>query len=119
MKPRRQMSIEEAFDTLQLKDRSILAKMANAKEYKDACSALEEMKEIIKKQKRVLAKKYHPDLGGDAEKFKEMIELTDALLDLKVQIRRPQPTFRVIIRTHYESYTATDSTTSSMWWTTF
>lgn len=119
MKPKKRISIEEAFNILQLEDRSILAKMASAKKYEDACTALEEMKEIIKKQKRILSKKYHPDVGGDAEKFKEMIELTDALLDLKVQIRRPQPTFRVIIRTHYESYTATDSTTSSMWWTTF
>lgn len=117
MKPNKQLTFEQAFDILQLKNKNILVKMANAKKYEDACTALEEMKEIIKKQKRILSKKYHPDVGGDAEKFKEMIELTDALLDLKVQIRRPQPTFRVIIRTHYESYTAT--TSSSSWWSTF
>lgn len=118
MKPNKQLTFEQAFDILQLKNKNILVKMANAKKYEDACTALEEMKEIIKKQKRTLAKKYHPDIGGDAEKFKEMIEICDSLLGLQVQTRRPPPTFTIIIRTtNYGKYDNT--TTTNSWWSTF
>ena len=37
--------------------------------------------EEIKSAYRKLAKKYHPDLGGDPEKFKEINEAHDILSD--------------------------------------
>ncbi|MCL5258028.1 MAG: DnaJ domain-containing protein [Patescibacteria group bacterium] len=39
----------------------------------------------IKKAFRVLAKKYHPDLGGDAEKFKKIVEAYRVLSDQKLR----------------------------------
>ena len=111
------MSIDEALDIIELEDKSILIKMQRAKSYGDACKAVEELQKVLKKQKRIIAKKYHPDIGGDEEKFKKISDILDQLLEIKAQKAIPRPqSFTVVIRTaNYEStYT---NTASTMWWT--
>ena len=41
--------------------------------------------DTIKAKYRQLCKKYHPDLGGDAEKFKEVVEAWEQLKDISPQ----------------------------------
>lgn len=115
------MSIDEALDIIELEDKSIVIKMQQAKNYEDACEAVKELRKVLKKQKRIIAKKYHPDIGGDEEKFKKINDILDQLFEVKAQkvIPRPQPqSFTVVIRTaDYESYTS--DTASTMWWSTY
>lgn len=115
------MSIDEALDIIELEDRSIIIKMQQAKNYKEACKVIEELKVILKKQKRIIAKKYHPDIGGDEEKFKKISDIIDQLFEIRAERVQPIPqprSFTIVIRTaNYES--ATSNSTSSMYWTTF
>lgn len=54
--------------------------MVNGMRYFKDCKSIEEVKEIFKK----LAKELHPDNGGDAENFKQMMnEYTEAFNRLK------------------------------------
>lgn len=46
--------------------------------------------EEIKKRFRELAKKYHPDMGGDAEKFKKILEAYRVLSDKKLRAEYDQ-----------------------------
>lgn len=112
------MSLDEAFDIIELKDKSIIHKMNRTRNYEEACKTIQELREILKKQKRIIAKKYHPDVGGDEEKFKEVSDVLDKLFKIDVQKQQPIQSYTVIIRTaSYESRTT--NTTSSMWWSTF
>lgn len=99
------MSIDEAFNIIELEDKNIIKKLQQAKDYNSACKAIEELQIILKKQKRILAKKYHPDIGGDEEKYKEINSTLDKLFEIKAQRVEQIPTFTVVIRTNYESYT--------------
>lgn len=106
------MSIEEALSILEVKDQSIIFEMRQAQNYEMANKAIEKLHELVKRQRKVLAKKYHPDIGGDAEKFKEVNSVCDKLLDIKVQVIQPQPIFHhtIIIRTSYNGSTTTSTT---------
>ena len=46
--------------------------------------------EEIKKKFRELAKKYHPDMGGDPEKFKKILEAYRVLSDKKLRAEYDQ-----------------------------
>ena len=68
-------------------------------------------KNNIRKQKRNLAKKYHPDInGGDGERIKEINHICDLLLNLQVIPPRQQ---QVVIIRHEYRY----STTTNDYWT--
>jgi hypothetical protein len=107
------MSIEEALSILEVENKSIIFEMKSANNHKEAITALEKLHTLVKKQRKVLAKKYHPDIGGDVEKFKQINSVCDKLLDMKVQVIQPQPVFHkvVIIRTGYDTRTTTYTTT--------
>ena len=76
-------------------------------------SDLEDLKKVIRAQRKALAKKYHPDkVKGEEERMKIINNLCDILLKAKLQIRQP-------IRYYYyqtaTSYSGTSSTTSGGW----
>lgn len=48
---------------------------------------------LVEKQRRKLALKFHPDMGGDEDKMKEINNAADFLLNLKVIQPRPQVVF--------------------------
>lgn len=66
-------------------------------------AGFEKFKELVSKQRRILAAKYHPDKGGDIEKMKTINNAADMLinLNLKIKVRQPDPT--VIFRQNIES----------------
>ncbi len=55
--------------------------------------ALQDFKDLVKKQHRVLAKKYHPDkTGGDDEKIKEINATIDLVMKLEItRVQQPRP----------------------------
>jgi hypothetical protein len=108
------MHIIEALNIIELEDKSIVAKLQNARTFDEAVKIAEELHEIANKQRKVLAKKYHPDIGGDEEKFKKINDVCDRLLTIK-PIKQPIVNrFTVIIRSSYES-----TATSTSYWTAF
>jgi len=66
-------------------------------------------KERVKDQRRVLAKKHHPDIGGDIDKMKEINDACDLLLKLRIEPIRP-PT---VIRMYSSAATGYNSTTTA------
>jgi len=77
--------------------------------YNDLMEALGKFKKLVKKQRKKLARKYHPDMPkGDEEKMKQINDAVDFVMGLKpMRIRRPVPVFSFSFNT---STTATSST---------
>ena len=74
-----------------------------------AQKVLQDFKDLVKKQHRVLAKKYHPDkTGGDDEKIKEINATIDLIMKLEIQ-RIPQR--RQKMQFHFHSSNSTTSST--------
>ena len=81
-----------------------------------AVSRLDTFKGKIRKQKRLLSKKYHPDVGEcNLAKMKEINSIVDALLKLRIEPPRPQ---NVIIKFHQHGsvFTAGATTTATNGW---
>lgn len=69
---------------------------------------LSKFKEDLKKQRKDLARRYHPDMsGGSVEKMQMINDAVDNLMKLEIQ---PQPVQRVVYY-QYNPYGATTSTT--------
>jgi hypothetical protein len=74
---------------------------------------LEVFKEVVKKQRKVLAKKYHPDKFPSQNIMHEVNALCDFLLKLRI-IYQPRPQ---VIRVHSSySYTTTGTTNSTSYY---
>jgi len=82
------------------------------RDFLKATQQFEEWKEIVKKQRKILAKKYHPDIGGSIEKMQKINEAVDFLLTIKIERKRPQPRRVVIMRTHFSTSATTSTSTS-------
>ena len=57
-----------------------------------ALERLEDMKREVRRQRRILAKKFHPDIAGEEglERMKEINNIAEMLLKLQIQ-RQPPP----------------------------
>ena len=69
---------------------------------------LQDFKNLIKQQRRFLAKKYHPDKeNGSLEKMKQVNQICDLFLTAKIQYRQQ------IVRYSVKTWTSTASTTAT------
>jgi len=82
---------------------------------------LGEYRDILKKARRKLAMKYHPDRTGNDEKIKEINDAYDFLMsafhERNIRVQRPVPVSKVVF--YYSSAAYSNSTTTSTgsgWW---
>ena len=65
--------------------------------YEQAVEAVDNFKAIVAKQKKVLWKKYHPDIPGNGEEEKNKLQEINNVLDIvkvfKIIKAQPQPVF--------------------------
>jgi len=84
-------SMTEVIDIFELDPRQ-LPKLDRRMSFSQACRALEELKQRFRSQRKLLAKKYHPDrTGGDGEQLKLINHLLDQVEKLDIVKPRPQP----------------------------
>ncbi len=62
--------------------------------------------EVLKRQYRIMAHRYHPDKGGDAEKFKKIVAAYEFLKDHKLTPVDDHKS-RVTVHNHYGGFTIT------------
>lgn len=71
---------------------------------------VEKFQELVRQQRRFLAKRYHPDKGGDSERMKEINDACDLLLKIEVVPIRREPVFSPLRpRRDYEGATGEGS----------
>jgi len=70
------------------------------------------IKEETKKKYKELAKVHHPDVGGLTEDFQRLQFSYELIQKLQVQFIQPQP---VVHYYYYNSYNATNSSTTNTW----
>lgn len=102
MQPQQKMSIEVICNILEIPVSSYGLNERMSKE--QAEKALQDFKDLVKKQWRILAKKYHPDLpsSGDYElnRMKEVNATIDLIMKLKITQMKPKPP---IMKFHFHS----------------
>jgi DnaJ-class molecular chaperone len=108
------MHIQQALLILELPLNSF--KIPNGASYNLAVEKMNEFKELIKKQRKKLAKKYHPDVSeiDSSEKFKLINNVADQLLKLDIKPAQRRPVFRTVVHVYRsENEFHNDSTTTS------
>jgi hypothetical protein len=68
-----------------------------------AANRLIKFKDVVKKQRKQLAKKYHPDKGGDISIMQSINEAADIVDKLKIHVQRivPRPANHINITIHF------------------
>lgn len=89
---KQQLHVNEISSTLELPND--VWKLDERMSVDQAQRVLDEFKVLVKKQHKVLAKKYHPDLPGNGEKeesrMKEVNAMIDVIMNLKITLLRPK-----------------------------
>ena len=80
-----------------------------------AQKTLNAFKQLVKSQKKCLAKKHHPDKGGNEERMKEINNICDWILGSKIEMIPIQP----VVRYYSYSYFASSGTSANSTGTTF
>ena len=82
------MHINQALDILELAHSTF--DVMSAPNPNLAAKKLNDFKDLVKKQRKLLTKKYHPDLpDGNQEKMKLINNVVDELLKIQIRIQRP------------------------------
>jgi len=86
-------SPQEVLSILEL-DYQIASQLRECRSYDQGVDCLDRFKEVVLKQRRALAKKYHPDLGnGGEEKMKQINNVVDFVKSMRIQKPSPPPVF--------------------------
>lgn len=72
-------------------DDSVLAFLSTPTNQNSLKSSIDHLRSMVEKQRRRLAKKYHPDVGGNLERMKEINDACDLLMKIEVVPPRPRP----------------------------
>ena len=110
--PQVQMTIEECFVLLELQ-RTDWPFNPTPEPYDIAVEKLDQFKKMLKKHRRELAKKYHPDVSDvDPEKLAKINNAYDCLMSTKItKIQVPRPTSVIFTFDAADSSTSTSTTT--------
>jgi hypothetical protein len=85
--------LNEALDFIEMPE--FKDKLTNTNDYHLLVKNVEDFRENLRKQKKSLAKKYHPDINPDGVKdLKEINMIIDALMTINV---KPMPPRRTVI----------------------
>jgi esterase/lipase len=113
----KKITIQEILKILELP--SNVWQLHNQTTYENACKFMDDFKKLAKKQQHKLVKKYHPDLiknGKEEEsKLKEINSAIDIIMKITInrQVQRP----RVVIFRSFNSFTSTNNTSTSTYYT--
>ena len=92
-------------------------KLMNAKSFEEAKMILVNFKALVKKQHRILVKKYHPDLPANGEKEEDKIKQINAMIDvvkgIKLHQAPPQPQMIKIRVFRTNTFTGTSNSTTA------
>jgi len=92
----------------------ILNFLRQAKSQSEVDGMLTAFKDRVKKQRRILARKYHPDICQDpGNRMKTVNEMCDFLLNLKGKFNPPPPVQSFTIRFYSSGFNTYDSTSAS------
>lgn len=81
-----------ALDILELSQKETSFLLEQPRNYKDLTEGLDRFKNLVKKQRKKLARKYHPDMPkGNEEKMKQINDAVDFIMNLKAIRRQPAP----------------------------
>lgn len=95
---------------------NLLADIQNTNNFNLATQKLNEFKDKMKKQRKILAKKYHPDLNktADPEHMSKINNAYDLLMQMQVQRPRPVQVVRFYTTNSY-TYSTTTTGTGGGW----
>ena len=100
--------INKAIRTMEL-NYPFVSILKNARSQKKAEKVVDEFKNIVKKQKKLLAKKYHPDVCNTGDETMKLINAAcDLLIKLNITFTPPRPQ---VVRYYTYAYSDTASST--------
>jgi len=110
--------IEDALKILELPTTLFLS-IIHAGSPQKAKDELENFKNIIKKQKKILAKKYHPDVyDGDEDRIKQINNVIDFILTLRIIVQpKPVQVYHNVFTGYYNDSTTTSTNYSDIFGT--
>ena len=91
-------------------DHPIIGQLNGCRNYEQGVEYIEQFKKDVLKQRRLLSKKYHPDLGNGEEKMKQINNVVDFVKCLQVVKPAPQPVLQYF---SFSMSTGGTSTTNS------
>lgn len=106
----RQLNLLEVARELEMPPEPFV-KIVQSASFGEALQALADCQRLVNRQRKRLARKYHPDLGGEASKMVRINQLCDLVQNLCLKPPRPRVTYRYFHS--YVDYYAHSSTATT------